>query len=1279
MKNLRLSSFLLLVSLYPLYAGGLNREIYEDLPGHDINSIRHNPIFQIAPDLYDLVPIYESPQSYGDNYGTYIRGYITIPVAGDYTFYFSSDDKGELYLSTDDNEANKEKIASVSGWSGYRDYDKYESQTSQTFTFTAGQVLYTEAFAKEGGGGDHLTVAWSINRSEVEVISGEYLTPFHNNFDEVQQQLSLAISTAEALYSSSSSNIGTEPGQSTESSRILFSNAISLAKNIFETEDVNTHKIYLTLKEIEAQTEKFEGGLKASKLYGKVFGALPSWSLSWSPEKAFDGNVGTSYHYMVPDDGFVGIDLGTGNDTAISGIRFFPRLGLGSRMRSNKFQGSIDGLNYVDLYTITEIPEDNWNTVEITDATAYRYYRYYDVAGYGGWGNVAEIEFLGVQNQDLYMQTLESIVFVASTVDQVITSASVKAEHGGLPAEFITYKVIELPLNGTLNFSGNALIVDSRFTQEDINNGLLTFSSDDSHKNTSFKVEVTDTIGGIIDEVVIGIIIDSDNDGLTDIQEIALGTDFNSADSDSDGLSDFWEEDNGFDPLENNIATQVGEFNGENGLSASYVFGSFRELSDFTSKSPEKVEKVSAINFIGSTWESLSKSGVKDYVGATFTGYLYVPLQGNYKFLLNSDDGSRLYIDGIEVLDNDGLHGVKRVENTINLSEGLHKIRCEYFERTGNQICMLQWQGPGRPVEVIPPSFFFLSPVEHKDLIESIDQDQDGMTDILEVEEGSDPLNPDTDGDKILDGEEYHAMYNYKTNFLSVDTDSDTVSDYDEIFIFHSNPLVADFDGSILESINIIPKNTSARLGQWQDDGNEVFAQDRRGSLEYTVNVTIPGIYRFDVVGAQNSQNTNRPYFDLHLHIDGEFVDRQELQIEDGAEETYSFMTPYLSTGSHTIRIFWNNVYRKTSLRVKSLNLSRPGGPDVNENGYPDWVDNYIETYYSLDSYSASSPISPAQIEGKGRYLYKINSSFEDEIKRGTHGRWFADVALNKDAPTEFRLDYEDGLKSVNGIVTWTQTNVLDEGEVTIPVGSSMLLNAVIEDDLEGSSVLKVNYDSIENVFNADADTPVVYKFTKAGTYIVQATYSGSELKNGTLKVNVVGVPEVDSPYIWRGKERVWSWPGLAEGIDIDASGMEFRPEGSGYILKRNEVLTDVNIVARLGEGGHILKSLPTLGFWLRDAVEGHLTVVETYEDGVKLTNNLAFGFNIPVGMDIKVSTISGVTFLNGERNIILKSDDFDELGQWILKLLKSTDRTGASCHWYKVYQDGILVGQQNK
>jgi len=49
------------------------------------------------------------------------------------------------------------------------------------------------------------------------------------------------------------------------------------------------------------------------------------------------------------------------------------------------------------------------------------------------------------------------------------------------------------------------------------------------------------------------LILDSDSDGLTDDEEIVLGTDINLVDSDADGYTDLVEINNGYDPLGNNL------------------------------------------------------------------------------------------------------------------------------------------------------------------------------------------------------------------------------------------------------------------------------------------------------------------------------------------------------------------------------------------------------------------------------------------------------------------------------------------------------------------------------------------------------------------------------------------------------------------------------------------------------------------------------------------------------------------------------------------------------
>ena len=72
------------------------------------------------------------------------------------------------------------------------------------------------------------------------------------------------------------------------------------------------------------------------------------------------------------------------------------------------------------------------------------------------------------------------------------------------------------------------------------------------------------------------------------------------------------------------------------------------------------------------------------------------------------------------------------------------------------------------------------------------DSDGDGLTNDREVSLGTDPLKPDTDGDKLLDGDEVNTRL---TNPLIPDTDGDGLSDGDEVQTYQTDPLNPDMDG----------------------------------------------------------------------------------------------------------------------------------------------------------------------------------------------------------------------------------------------------------------------------------------------------------------------------------------------------------------------------------------------------------------------------------------------------------------------------------------------------
>jgi hypothetical protein len=102
-----------------------------------------------------------SAQGVGDNYSRRLTSYLKPQTTGDYTFWIAGDDDCRLYLSTDGYQANKVLIAAVNGWTNYQSWDQSSAQKSATIPLIAGKVYWIEAQHQEGGGGDHVSVAWS--------------------------------------------------------------------------------------------------------------------------------------------------------------------------------------------------------------------------------------------------------------------------------------------------------------------------------------------------------------------------------------------------------------------------------------------------------------------------------------------------------------------------------------------------------------------------------------------------------------------------------------------------------------------------------------------------------------------------------------------------------------------------------------------------------------------------------------------------------------------------------------------------------------------------------------------------------------------------------------------------------------------------------------------------------------------------------------------------------------------------------------------------------------
>ena len=120
-----------------------------------------------------------------------------------------------------------------------------------------------------------------------------------------------------------------------------------------------------------------------------------------------------------------------------------------------------------------------------------------------------------------------------------------------------------------------------------------------------------------------------------------------------------------------------------------------------TDKKPivTRVDKV--INF-ESTMEKFYGTQLVDFFYIRWNGTISIPKDGSYTFTLESDDGSRLFIDGKQVIDHDGLHEMQEKTGNVELKAGDHSIKVEFFDNDEDAGCKLSWQPPGGIKGIVP-------------------------------------------------------------------------------------------------------------------------------------------------------------------------------------------------------------------------------------------------------------------------------------------------------------------------------------------------------------------------------------------------------------------------------------------------------------------------------------------------------------------------------------------------------------------------------------------------
>lgn len=137
----------------------------------------------------------------------------------------------------------------------------------------------------------------------------------------------------------------------------------------------------------------------------------------------------------------------------------------------------------------------------------------------------------------------------------------------------------------------------------------------------------------------------------------------------------------------------------DNGLNYEYYEGVWTWLPNFDSLTP--TASGAANNF------DIGLRRRDDYFAFRFTGYLDIESQGIYTFYLLSDDGSRLYIDGVSVVNNDGRHSALEKSGSKYLLAGRHPIRVDYFNYDGSNWLQLSYSRAGVAKQQVPVNKLF--------------------------------------------------------------------------------------------------------------------------------------------------------------------------------------------------------------------------------------------------------------------------------------------------------------------------------------------------------------------------------------------------------------------------------------------------------------------------------------------------------------------------------------------------------------------------------------------
>lgn len=960
---MKLRALALILTTIPALAqtpGQLSQDRWNNLPtSPSVITLREQGIAKRLPDSTATVAGAETTANSGDRYGVRLRGTVTAPVTGSYTFFISGDDGTELLLSPDASPFGKLREAWSCVYTAPLQWDKFPTQRSRTLRLSANQPYYLEALMTEDGGADHLSLGWSYEPDGL-------LAP------------------------------------------------VAIGTPVTQT-----------------WTETSPGAWQAGVDAGDI----------WNTADCFSFNC----HDWSGDGEFTVRVTAMNNPHAWAKAGIMVRASLDpSSAHAMMVRSSASGMSFQRRRTAaasstgtTVTPACEWVRLVRKGETITAH----TSADGQTWTQIGSDTFPGLP-ADLK-------VGLVATDTSPTGTAPLNATFAGADFKSLTAREV-IPATQLVSYAPPA---------DDADGDSLPDSWETPHNLSA------DPATG------------------------ATGANGEHGDPDGDGISNFREYLLGTDPhIQQELASCLTRERWHN-LTGDTIASLTSARARFL-REPDSRDWPS----------SASEADAGDAYGTRIRGFVTPPATGSYTFWISGDDEAELWLaDGsvkhpLTAADLTNRFGKRKIawihddrfgKNYTTLSDfdryatqrsrpvalqagQLYYIEILHKEGAGADHCAVAWQPPGQPRAFIPATAFTA------DIPETDDPDDDFLPSDWETLTPSGKpahaLDPADNGwtsaadgqygDPDSDGLDNLAEFQLGTHPRLADTDGDGWSDKDERDRYRTNPLVSNaIQPGPLTTIDLSAPAATSVPWDIRPDGSAV-AYERRGWTDYTITVAAgdEGIHEITLTGgAEGGSVRSTENLPISFRLDTILLGRQTMVCLTGQNTTLKQLTPWLTAGTHTVRVENHNVRAGCNLRINSLTIRRLGGPVAPGDTLPLWVLEKLQAENQLTRLPSASRTSPASIEGISSWSVGVSPTSRPvgvpptdpipayPVQTGPDHIFYADIPLDPAVSTDLTISMQNGaLVLPPHSITWTPTNILGEDITTLTVrkGDKLLLTS---------------------------------------------------------------------------------------------------------------------------------------------------------------------------------------------------------------------------------------------